>query len=143
MGTLTRADLAAMRAADAVCADRDRSGASSLRLISEGRDGLEDRTYRLSADDAVREYGGGKVGTAYAYLAGARYSDAWKTITTLARGGDELTVRWTFGNDNGYLRDAGLHHDSVALILAHGTRRIVLPLADSITPDNSARMLRP
>jgi hypothetical protein len=132
-----------MRAADTVCTDRDRSGASSLRLISEGRDGWEDRTYRLSADDAVLAYDGGTVGTAFAYLGGARYSDAWKTITTLARVGDELTVRWTFGNDNDYLRDAGLHHDSVALILAHGTRRIVLPLEDSITPDNSARMLRP
>lgn len=70
----------------------------------------------------------------FASSIGLKQREAWQTVISLLREGDELKLVWIGGNDNGYLRAAsgdaggkdiegreysnpfsGLHHDEVWL----------------------------
>jgi hypothetical protein len=98
-------------------------------------------------------------------LHGAAYCEEWKTITSLLRVGDELELRWLAGDGNGYLsrarvvdrsKDAQgndesyqpglnerLYHDRLYVhIVRGGKRKYSFLLANSICPNNTARMVR-
>jgi hypothetical protein len=88
---------------------------------------------------------------------GSQYGLEWQTIVSLLRADDEVVLDWIAGNNSGYLEAAqgqygdepyrqsfsGLHHDMLALVVRRGERdKYRFRLADSICPDNSARMIR-
>jgi hypothetical protein len=68
--------------------------------------------------------------------------ETWRTMVDLLRAGDRLTLVWLAGNNNQYLREAELFLDEVRLAVTRGERRLVFPVAHTVTPDNSARMIR-
>jgi hypothetical protein len=68
--------------------------------------------------------------------------ETWRTVVDLLRAGDRLTLVWLAGNNNQYLRDAELFLDEVHLAVTRGERRLVFPVAHTVTPDNTARMIR-
>jgi hypothetical protein len=45
-------------------------------------------------------------------------------------------------NNTGSLTDAGLHNDQLRLYVHRAGGRLVFPIATSVCPDNSARMIR-
>lgn len=73
-----------------------------------------------------------------------------QTFLKLVRPGDQLLLKWNAdGRTNQYVSEAGLHVDTLTMdIYRHNKRAdmyeryITLPVAQSITPDNTARMFR-
>jgi hypothetical protein len=68
--------------------------------------------------------------------------DTWRTIVDLIRPGDQLRLVWLAGNNNQYLHNAELFLDEVRLAVTRGNRTLVFDIAHTVTPDNSARMIR-
>jgi hypothetical protein len=89
------------------------------------------------------------------------YNEEWQTIAGLLKPGDVLELRWVGNDSNGYLKRAtvteaekdgicgpghgqGLRHDKLYVhIRRGGKRKYSFYLADSICPDNTARMIKP
>lgn len=71
----------------------------------------------------------------------ARFHEPWKTVASLLRKGDRLTLSWTADNNTGVVR-AGLHADDLKLVIDRGDWRMTFIIAHSVTPDDSARMVR-
>jgi hypothetical protein len=72
----------------------------------------------------------------------ARFSECWPTIAGLLKVGDQLALRWVADNNTGYTTDAGLHCDQLRLYVHRSAGPLVFPIATSVCPDNSARMIR-
>ncbi|MET0711084.1 MAG: hypothetical protein ABWZ30_01070 [Jiangellaceae bacterium] len=66
-----------------------------------------------------------------------------QTIAGILRPGDVLSLFWAADNNTEILRDAGLHSDSVNLIVRRGPeKQLVFRVGESVGRDNSARMIR-
>jgi len=79
----------------------------------------------------------------FAMVVAPRLSRVWQTVATLVKPGDRLTLAWTADNNNAVIREAGLHADSVSVLVSRGARtRYEFVVCNQITPDNSARMIR-
>jgi hypothetical protein len=74
---------------------------------------------------------------------GGRYSDTWTTLAGLLKPGDRLWLRWTADISQALRHDYGLHRDTLHLIIQRGEERLTFLLADRVTVNNSARMIRP
>lgn len=72
------------------------------------------------------------------------YDDsAWRTIATLLKVGDVLTLEWSRdAASHETMRQLGLHGDRLRLLVIRGKARMWFELATSICPDNTARMIR-
>jgi hypothetical protein len=71
-----------------------------------------------------------------------QYNPEWLTIANLTRPGDMLMLVWTADNNTSYIRDAGLHNDELTIKIVRGGKVVhTLFVAQSVTPDNSARMI--
>ncbi len=68
--------------------------------------------------------------------------DLVATVAGVLRAGDHLRLTWIGSNNNGYLKDAGLHADQVALVVPRGHKKLKFLLGVSVAQDNSARMIR-
>lgn len=155
---LTKLDVAALRKADAICFDHNvRASASEdaprgnfIRAIkraepSERDPYATDVTHQIAVASGVRSYADddhGRTFVAFHMIHSALYSPTWQTITGLLRSGDELTLAWVRKNSNGYLDDAGLVRDELRLHVQRGTRELVFKVGESVTKDNSARLVR-
>jgi predicted amidohydrolase len=74
----------------------------------------------------------------------AQYSQTWKTITSLLKVGDVLTIH--FNGDryaNGYSHKTTLHIDGLNLDVKRGKQSLSFMVAVGVTPANSARMVKP
>lgn len=74
---------------------------------------------------------------------GGRYSDTWTTLAKLFKAGDRLLLRWTADISQALRHDYGLHRDTLHLIVKRGEERLTFLLADRVTVNDSARMIRP
>ncbi len=79
---------------------------------------------------------------AFEMFQNAAYNAAWRTIVELIKPGDALTLQWAADNNSDTVRKAGLHVDELRLLVRRGDRTLTFHLQRSITPDNSARMIR-
>jgi hypothetical protein len=72
------------------------------------------------------------------------YEDsAWRTIASLLKVGDVLTLEWSRdAASHETMRKLGLHGDRLRLLVVRGKARLWFELATSICPDNTARMIR-
>jgi hypothetical protein len=72
-----------------------------------------------------------------------QYSPVWMTIANLMRAGDIIRLYWTADNNTQYVDTAGLHADELRIgIVRNGKIVHTLSVAHSLTPDNSARMVK-
>ena len=71
----------------------------------------------------------------------AQFSACWPTIPRLLKVGDRLALHWVADCNTETLTDAGLHNDQLRLYVHRAGDRLVLPIATSVCPDNSARMI--
>lgn len=60
----------------------------------------------------------------------------------LLRVNDIINIGLLYDNDNDYLRNANLHCDQVRLYIYRGKKVIQLTMKTSITPDNTAKMIK-
>ena len=168
---ITVADIKALRTADTVSARRSggQSQLEATRRTDKEEDIFtsdRDSTRIIPTRDRVMAYKRcettsteGFDPSCFAYSFGGGHNETWTTIAGLLRAGDELELEWIAGNNSGYLNAAegvcddggggitipfkGLHHDQLRLrIIRQGKRGYLFNLADSICPDNSARMIR-
>jgi hypothetical protein len=150
---IDKLDLAALRKADAICFDhytRDGIDVRAIRAIkrnepSERDPYAQDITHTVSVGSAVRAYESGgtsKTWTCFEMIHTPQYHDAWQTIVSLLRVGDELTLFWEADNNSGYVNEAGLHHDQLSLVVQRGSKRMTFKVRSSVCPDNTARMCR-
>lgn len=82
--------------------------------------------------------------SAYASVVSGTYNALWPTTSSLIGAGDTLTLHWTADCNTGTIREAGLHVDTLTITAtsASGKRERTFHVDTSITPDNSARMIR-
>lgn len=172
MTGLTAADIAALKLADDVSMHH-RDGRGYLRAHMRGGYAEEPRVYtaaqqrtfpqadgndrsrEMEADSDIAGYGdddglewsasiGNAKPAAFHMIHNSDHSLTWQTIVKLLRPGDEITLRWRAGNNNGYLREAGLHADDLYLRVRRGdtAREMEFLIARSVCRDNSARMVK-
>ena len=78
----------------------------------------------------------------FAWIGSAEHSGIWRSVLALIRAGDDLEFVWSAGGGgNDYTRDAGLHVDSLDLSIRRKGKEMLVKIAQSITPENSARMI--
>lgn len=167
LGTITRDDLEALRVADAVTFSYRPEVAGQIRVRLDSHNGriFTAREQRLFGDAdemgrrraigvQTRMYGHGQDGTtawnlsdsantaAYVGFQSAQYYHVWRTIASLLRVGDMLTLSWVADNNNDNLRAAGLHRDELFLVVRRGDNTLHLHLQTSVCPNNTARMIR-
>jgi hypothetical protein len=171
-GVLTRDDLTALRLADAVTFHHHTSAEAGPRisLHLETRMTDEPRIFTAtqqrvfpSADGRGRQRDIHLESTASGYASDglpgwnssdaghlscfymihtAQFSQSWLTIARLLKVGDRLALQWLADNNTQTLTDAGLHNDQLHLHVHRAGDRLVFPIATSVCPDNSARMIR-
>lgn len=164
MDRLTKTDLKALKTADDVYVGHFQ-GSGYLRCTKRRatlQPFSEDRRHDIPCSSTFRVYTGdgryGKVDERVECFAHP-HGDAWDTIVSLLRAGDELTLEWIADAwSNQYLRATGtperLHADTVKLTVKRPDKngeyrhrrcnasRRVFHLDTIICPDNSARMIR-
>lgn len=164
---LTRADITALRtantvvfvyngAAHPVTREAQTARASYIRAIKEPTMAERDRDPFAREIVHVIDLGEGKGShrltdyegggdheyTATAVLLTCRYDERWQSVARSLKVGESIVMHWQRNNDNGYVREAGLHVDSLDLVIGReGKPARHYHVAESITPDNSARMV--
>lgn len=78
----------------------------------------------------------------FAMVSSAQYSEVWRTLASILRKGDRLTLQWVADNNTDNIRSANLHSDHLKLSVQRGETRLTFNLMTSVCPDNSARMIR-
>lgn len=171
-GVLARLDLTALRLADAVTFHHNASaeGGPRISLHLESRMSDEPRIFTATqqrvfptADGRGRQRDIRLESSASGYASGglpgwsssdarplfcfymihsAQFSQSWRTVARLLRVGDRLALQWVADNNTETLIDAGLHNDQLHLYVHRAGDRLVFPIATSVCPDNSARMIR-
>ena len=145
---ITADDVKALRAATMVAFDHMRNGEHRLRAIYEKRtDTFETKGERsIAARSQITKYSDPReYNNAFALIQSAQFNDEWRTAVKTLRAGDVLAMEWR-ANSNGYVKDAGLNLDELALHVYRGDkyqRAGTFMLVVSVCPDNSARMIRP
>lgn len=142
--TLTARDVAAMRKANYLTVRYN--GTSTVRAVkrAERTDNdpfAQDVEHDIPAPVTCRAYGATVTERTTACAIVSLYKFQAGPIDVL-KTGDAVAFEFVAGNDNDYLRAAGLHHDELHVIVRRGAKEIVLTIAGSICPDNLARMVR-
>lgn len=154
IGSITREELKALRAADDVIL-RHRHERTTLeayrRTGSKPLDPVGGCYLAVEVGAEFSQYGPDKVedpvGRASCFGSVGNWEDSSvRAALAFVRPGDRLRLLWIRDNGNEPVRNAGLVHDEVKLVvlrdMAKRTERYVFPLEDSITPNNSARLFR-
>lgn len=150
---LTAADVAALRKADTISFHlyHDRIGglvskiaATKERRRTEADPFAEDVTVNVYVGHSVRDYGDRKATryTAFDMIHHPQGCDWWRTIVSLLKTGDILTLVWIRDNNTQVVKEAGLHYDSLQLRVDRGSKSMTFKVATSVCPDNTARMVR-
>jgi hypothetical protein len=171
--TLTGEDLAALRLADRVCfyhhagqnymlAYLDGGHSASPRIFT----GREQRVFPgVDAHNPDRQRRIDCTGSVYGYPpednqpnwdhlsnphvicyepgAAASYLDTWATLARLLKPSDRLLLRWTADISQGLLQDHGLHRDTLHLVVKRDEQKLTFLLADRVSANHQARMIRP
>ena len=154
VGTLTALDVKALRQCDRVAISHNGTSVGILRCVKsvEKRGPFDERevSYELPCRSSVCDYVGEGCGVrprdtkfrcfdlVYNYT---HTESSFATCGAFVRAGDILSLEWV-GSSNGYTREAGLHLDTVSMIVKRGDRKFVFPVATSCCPNNSARMIK-
>jgi hypothetical protein len=159
---LTKIQIAALRKANRIVfshREGDKDGDSVIRAIKENRPSekdpfAQDVECEIPCSWSLTDYAEGDSRITYtAQKAGqfrafemihvAQYEECWKTIASLLREGDALTLLWKRNAWNtGNLTDVNLHGDGLDLQIDRGKTRLTFHIRMSVCPDNTARMIR-
>jgi hypothetical protein len=172
LGVLTRDDLTALRLADAVTfhhspkadggprislhlesrmSDQPRiftAGQQRVFPTADGRDRRRDIRLESSAcgypSNGSPGWSDADAPNVYCFhmIGSAQFTECWPTIPRLLKTRDRLALRWVADNNTETLTDARLHHDQLRLYVHRAAGRLVFPIAASVCPDNTARMIR-
>lgn len=131
---------------------------------------IEGLTSRVTIHEDPRPWGDRNYQHCFAMIHGAQHSLEWQTVAGFLKAGDIVELVWVGADDNGYLRSAvttdtkrdgeasdfGVHnvgcrlyHDKLYLTVRRRSggkaaeKRYQFWVNDNISPDNSARMIRP
>lgn len=139
---ITKNDIKAMKQADKVCFEVH-AGIGRIRCIKEIQDPyVYEVEYGIEMPYFADNFGPDKFDSAFHMFFCAKHTPYWQTILTFIRVNDSLSLRWHVDNNNGYIKDAGLHCDELFLEVTRNETRFLFFLASSITPGNSARMVK-
>lgn len=157
VGTLTKADLAALRQCDRAIFKTDRaSERGQIRCVKEVRAAGpfhdREREHLIECEARGNVYGDNGLTDCHALRDTGRRAFAllqnynhdahpFGTFAALARPGDIVRLKWCGSGSNQYEKDAGLHHDSLTVEVRRGKHRFAFLLDSSVCPDNSARMI--
>ena len=95
------------------------------------------RRYELSIDSNLSDND-----KAFA-MVGITYNYTVLTAMEFLRVGDDITINWdSTGRMGQYLREAGLYNDYCILVVHRNDIRHEFILSSSVTPNNSARMIK-
>jgi hypothetical protein len=163
--TLGTQDISAMKMADSVVF-RHLSGVATIELFIGSHTGrvrvytrseqvlfprlnIYDQCTRLiEVEGKVTSYGDGtswgRKAHAVASIQTAQYDRDWATIVSLLKPRDRASLHFLGdGHTNDYLRKAGLHADTLHLVVRRGRNtKMEFLLDERVTPDNSARMVK-
>jgi hypothetical protein len=82
---------------------------------------------------------------AFEWIGSAQYHEEWRTIVSLLRVGDKLTLHWQRGAwTNEAMQNATpkFYGDSLSLIVDRGDKVLHFHIDTSVCEDNTARMIR-
>ena len=101
-----------------------------------------DMTLRVDCAAQMTSYNGQR-SNGFAMIQCADLSKEWSTFAKLLKANDEIRLTWTAGNNNQYVKDAGLHRDELrGEIWRKGKPLYSLLLDTSVCPENTARMIQ-
>jgi hypothetical protein len=150
---LDAVQLAALRKADDLCFVHNYGGQSYIRAIK--RKGCynpdpfaQDVEFIVACGTRWHDYAKGlgiqtMPSCFEAFEMVGNYPDScWRTIAGCLRKGDELVLEWSKDCQSPVVNDAALHVDYVQLVVVRGDQRLKFHIDHSISPDNSARMIK-
>lgn len=140
---LTAAQLRTIRNADTICFDLidGQCDIRAIRIAEKSTSGFEE-TIEIPVG------GGGRTDiTGFEMLHTPHFHDSWKTVTSLLRAGDRITLIWSPDHHtNDLVRSAGLHADVLQLRIDRGEgqklRRLTFEISTRVGVDNRARMIQ-
>lgn len=161
---LTKEDIQALRGADRLVFLHEAGttgkygvGDGTVKCIKEGKNirvpGFEPEhsapnlERRLPAKSRITDYGAKYLSdiplTAHAAHVEQTYVDSHiNTIVRFLRAGDFVTLEWWRDNNSLTIEKGGLHVDQLSLSVGRGEKIYKFRVAFTITPNNSARMIR-
>lgn len=147
---LTAEDIKSLRTAGTLCFDWNRrAGTAGIRAIKECS-GQDDYTYKVPTGSRLTDYATDRWGgtdtsdlnTGYVYKGSVRFCERTQTWLGLLKPGDKLTLLWVANGNSQITKDAGLHEDSLDLLVERKGKRLVFRVDDRCGLDDLARMLR-
>ena len=156
VSTLTIEDLRAIRNADAVCF-RTTPERSAIECIKKDRDEFGDKERRREIEIIGTVYNGWdedggrahgvQMGYGFVHIGSAQFHETFRTVASLLKVGDSLQAQFrTDEATNGYCKDARLHADVLYLRVERTVggkpRRLFFHIDETVTPDNSSRMVK-
>jgi hypothetical protein len=160
---LTAIDLAALRKADSVCFFHrkvpDASGETSYidaikRAKVCARDPFaRDVSHVIACPYRLREYTSGddkipynsEEWSGFESISSAQWSEEWKTVVSLLRVGDRLTLHWQRGawtTESMANASPKFYGDSLSIIVERAKATLEFHVRMSVCENNSARMVR-
>lgn len=163
--TVSKDDLKALKTCDSVCFDHSPAGNHTIRAIKRGKAPFyQDATYPIKVRSSVFIHSDGPKpnldhAKCFEMFSSSKYNDEWQTIVGLVKVGDEIKLRWIGADNNGYVNrstvtemseekgNAGLgmklYHDKLYLsVWRAGKQKYAFQVSDSVSPNNSARMIQ-
>lgn len=140
---LTKTDTASLRKSDEIVfrtekvSNYDQEAISHIECIKRDSREFGGKRVQIVKTDAKcknfrRDQGVEFVSAGRASIS-AQHDETWQTVAKLLRPGDELCLDWWIGNDSPLLREAGLTHDMLYLLVRRKEKRMYFYLADQIT----------
>lgn len=147
--TLTATDVRALKHADALCFDHLADGTSRIRAILRAESsptGFEETRSIAALDARLNDYGPSADGpyTAFAMIGSAKYDAVAQTLIRHLKVGSQFVLVWTRDNNNGYVKDADLHVDTLRVRVQAKGAKVAdeFLIAYAVCRDNTARMVR-
>jgi hypothetical protein len=146
-------DVKALRAADTIVFslhEKDGVIVSQARAIKRREIGSkwqgEDLTYDIEVGYSLICYAGsmservGRIGRCFSHQNNSKYAGVMHTLThhTL-RAGDKISIKWVADNNNDIVREHGLHHDEIFIIIERKGKKMEYQIDSRVSYDNSAR----
>lgn len=158
---LTAIDLKCLRHADDICLDLYDTPDSTNPRISQirairksdryNKDGFVngEATHTFPVGYSLTSYSAGyssqpsRMGRCFDMLSCSKFNEVVYTILNhVLRVGDVISIHWSADNNSQIIKDAGLHHDEISLIVKRGNKTMTFLLKSNVSLDNSARSVQ-
>lgn len=140
---VTKDEVKALRKCRSVCFHYKNRESYIRAIVGEGKNEYE---VRIDCGSELICFESGKEIYEATYVDTFAQLNEFYTIARMIKAGDKLTLVWRAGNNNQYLKQAGLFHDELLIKIERRTsskmKVFTFKVGDAIAPENLARMIK-